>query len=115
MVQYNIIRRGNYASLLALLMFIFASCSSPEKVPDGLLQIDLSESVLKTGLFGYSFPRITIVTPSGEFASIQFPAYMSEEYNELIKDPPEGFTFETAIAKNLSINDNPIIMLISLK
>jgi hypothetical protein len=69
----------------------------------------------KKGFLGYSYPRITGVSSSGEFISLQFASYIFEEYNELMKSPPPGFTFETAISSKLDVEDNPVIMLMSLR
>ncbi len=70
---------------------------------------------MKTGIFGYSYPRITSVSSSGEFVSLQIASYIFEEYNELMKSHPPGFTFEKSITTEIQPDDNPAIMLLTLK
>ena len=69
----------------------------------------------KPGLLGYSYPFITFISDKGEFGSLQIPYKMADDYNELIKSPPPGFSFETEISNTLDPEDNPVVMLISLK
>jgi len=115
-------KHGEYSSLVVVLEgkdHIFMTFSGTKGGYSTLIEKDTGQYELfewmKTGLFGYSYPRITGVSSSGEFVSLQFATYIFEEYNELMKSPPPGFTFETAISSKLGVEDNPVIMLMSLR
>lgn len=69
----------------------------------------------ENGLFNRSYPRIGFSGDDFEFGAIYHPINISDEYNKLVKTPPNGYTFETSIATEIGPEDNPVIMLMTLK
>jgi len=67
------------------------------------------------GILGCSYPFIIFISNKGELGALQMPYKMADDYNELIKSPPPGFTFETEISNQLDPEDNPVVMIIVLK
>ena len=69
----------------------------------------------ENGLFNRSYPRIGFTGDDFEFGAIYYPVNISDEYNKLVKNPPNGYTFETSLTTEIRPEDNPVLMLMTLQ